>query len=151
LSEVEIQRKGPSYTIDTVAHFTSRVVPGAAVFLVMGMDSFLDIHTWKHQRRLLATVQPVVVTRSLQGASDTPDEVLQMDRYIRSQLSDDYLFDPQRMRWQRAGGQRIHLLPVNPVDISSSQVRQRVGMGKAIAGLVHPAVSDYIENRKLYR
>ncbi len=151
LSEVEIRRTGPSYTIDTVAHFTSRVVPGAAVFLVMGMDSFLDIHTWKHQQRLLATVQPVVVTRPSQEASDAPDEVLQMDRYIRSQLSDDYLFDRQRIRWQRPGGQRIHLLPVSPVDISSSQVRQRVGMGKAIADLVHPAVSGYIEAKELYR
>jgi nicotinate-nucleotide adenylyltransferase len=151
LSEVEIERDGPSYTIDTVAHFTSRVVPGAAVFLVMGMDSFLDIHTWKRHGRLLATVQPVVVTRRPDKVTDAPDAVLQLDRYIRSQLSDDYVFDRQQKCWHRADGQRIQLLSVTPVDISSSQVRQRVGMGKAIAGLVHPAVSGYIEEKELYR
>jgi nicotinate-nucleotide adenylyltransferase len=117
----------------------------------MGMDSFLDIHTWKCHGRLLATVQPVVVTRRADPAPDAPDEVMQMDRYIRSRLSDDYIFDRQQHRWQRADCQRIHLLPVTPVDISSSQVRQRVRAGKAIADLVHPAVSNYIETKELYR
>jgi len=40
LSDVEIQRSGPSYTIDTVAHFAARIIPGASIYLVMGMDAF---------------------------------------------------------------------------------------------------------------
>ena len=63
LSDIEIRRSGPSYTIDTVVGFSTRIVPAAELFLIMGLDAFLEIHTWRHQRRLLEMIQPVVVVR----------------------------------------------------------------------------------------
>ena len=151
LSDVEIQRSGPSYTIDTVDRFRTRIIPGAALYLMMGMDAFLEIHTWKSQRRLLEAVQPVVLSRWVDGRMQTGDDVSRMEGYIRSRLSGDYNYNEEQICWQQVGGNRIHLLPTTPVEISSSQVRQRIRAGKAIADLVPPAVNAYIEQKELYR
>ena len=151
LSDVEIQREGRSYTIDTVDHFKARITPGATLFLIMGMDAFLEIHTWKNYRRLLDSVQPVVVSRRVDGQMQASDDVSRMDGYIRSRLSDDYQFVDEPCFWQRSGEIRIHLLPIQPIDISSSQIRQRIRAGKEIVGLVPPTVKAYIEQKELYR
>jgi nicotinate-nucleotide adenylyltransferase len=151
LSDVEIQRSGPSYTIDTVDYFRTHIVSHGPLFLIMGMDAFLEIDTWKNQRRLLERVQPVVVTRPVDGRTQTVDDVSRLDNYIRSRLPGDYVYAGDQGCWQRADGSRIHLLPMPPVDISSSRIRQRLRTGKAIGDLVPPAVSDYIDQKELYR
>lgn len=151
LSEVELKRRGPSFTIDTVNHFKSGIVAITDLFLVMGMDAFLEIHTWKYPRKLLEAVQPVVVTRWMDDSRLGDDEIDRMHTYIRSRLSADYRFFEAQTRWQKPGGYCIHLLPTTPLAISSSQVRRRIREGKAIADLVPPAVSAYIDQKELYR
>ena len=151
LSDVELRREGRSYTIDTVDHFNTRITPGAVLFLVMGMDAFLEIHTWKSHRRLLDAVQPVVVSRRVDGRMQAGDEFGRMDGYIRSGLSGDYHYVDEQSCWQRAGKNKIHLLSTQPVDISSSQIRQRIREGKEIVDLVPPSVDAYIEQKELYR
>ena len=151
LSEIEIQRKGPSYTIDTVNAFKTQLMPGAEVFLIMGVDAFLDIHTWKGYRRLLEAVQPVVVTRSLENERDRPDPIAQMDHYIRSRLSADYRLQSGAHCWQIPAGGAIHLLATRPVATSSTMVRGRIKAGKSLSGLVPPAVGAYIEKKELFR
>jgi nicotinate-nucleotide adenylyltransferase len=151
LSDVETQRSGPSYTIDTVDCFRTHIVPHAALFLIMGIDAFLEIHTWKSQARLLEQIQPVVVTRPVAGRTQAGGDVSRLDDYIRSRLPGDYVYTGNQGCWQRTDGSRIHLLPIPPVDISSSGIRQRLRAGKAIDGLVPPAVSDYIDQKELYR
>jgi nicotinate-nucleotide adenylyltransferase len=151
LSDVEIQRRGRSYTIDTVDHFMARITPGATLFLIMGMDAFLEIHTWKNYRRLLDTVQPVVVSRWVDGQMQAGDDVSRMDGYIRSRLSADYDYIDEPPTWHRSGKNRICLLPIRPIDISSSQIRQRIRAGIEIADLVPPAVKAYIDQKELYR
>jgi nicotinate-nucleotide adenylyltransferase len=151
LSKIEIQRSGPSYTIDTVNHFSTRIIPGATLFMIMGMDAFLEIHTWKSQRRLLETVQPVVVTRYVMDRQHARDDVSRLDDYIRSHLSEDYQSIQAQNCWRNTAGSCIHLLPTPPVDISSSRIRQRIRAGKAIGDLVPPAVNTYIEQKELYR
>jgi nicotinate-nucleotide adenylyltransferase len=151
LSEVEIRRGGPSFTIDTVSHFAAAVLPGATLFLVMGMDAFLEIHTWKRWRELLEQVRPVVVTRTVEGNADIDAERSLMDRYIRTRLSGDWFYNEETGCWQQADGTCVHLLQTAPVAVSSSQVRRRIEAGKPIAGLVPPPVEAYIEEKELYR
>ncbi|WP_372678691.1 nicotinate-nucleotide adenylyltransferase [Desulfosarcina sp.] len=151
LSDVEIRRKGRSYTIDTVDHFNTRITPGAVLFLIMGMDAFLEIHTWKSHRRLLEAVQPVVVSRWVDGRMPAGDDVSRMDGYIRSGLSGDYHYLDEQSCWHRAGKYKIHLLPIQPIDISSSQIRQRIREGKKVGDLVPSKVNAYIEKKELYR
>ena len=151
LSEIEIQRRGPSYTIDTVDAFRTRLAPGADLFLVMGLDAFLDIHTWKDHQSLLAVVQPVVVTREIANAEPEADPMTRMDDFIRNQLSADYRLQDGENRWRTPAGRAIHHLSTRPVAVSSTMVRRRVREGKAITDLVPPAVGAYIERRELYR
>ncbi|BBO70733.1 putative nicotinate-nucleotide adenylyltransferase [Desulfosarcina alkanivorans] len=151
LSDVEIQRSGPSYTIDTVVHFRTRIIPGAELFLITGMDAFLEIHTWKNQRRLLELIQPVVVSRPGSGPTPARDDAGRLDGYIRSRLSGVYHYCELGTCWREAGGSCIHLLPTAPVDISSSRVRQRIRAGKTIGDLVPDTVNAYIERKGLYR
>jgi nicotinate-nucleotide adenylyltransferase len=151
LSEVEIDRSGPSYTIDTVTHFADTVVPGATLFLVMGMDAFLEIHTWKRWLELFEQVQLVVVTRQLEGQGDADTDRSIMDESIRTRLPGDYTYDEKDSCWQDVHGACIHLLQILPVAVSSSQVRRRLKAGKAVADLVPPAVKAYIEKKELYR
>jgi nicotinate-nucleotide adenylyltransferase len=151
LTEIEIQRKGTSYTIDTVNDFSARITPGAELFLIMGMDAFLEIHTWKNQRQLLEAVQPVVVTRRMDTAEERADEIARMDELIRSRLSADYRLRDQEPCWRTPAGLAIHLLSTTPVTISSTTVRRRIRDGKAITDLVPPAVVAYIEQKELYR
>jgi len=151
LSEVEIHRNGPSYTIDTVNHFRADIGPDAELFLVMGMDAFLDIHTWKRYLKLLKLIQPVVVARRMDRRLPNGDDVRRMDQYIRSRLPDDYQRDLKSFTWRRCDGNRIHLLMTAPVDVSSSCIRKRVKAGKPIKDLVPPGVNAYIEEKGLYR
>ena len=151
LSDLEIRREGRSYTIDTVDHFKTRITPGAVLFLMMGMDAFLEIHTWKSHQRLLEAVQPVVVSRRVDGRMHAGDDVSRMDGYIRSELSGDYHYVEEKSWWQRDAENKIHLCPTQPIDISSSQIRQRIRDGKEIVDLVPPTVNAYIEQKELYR
>lgn len=151
LSEVEVQRSGPSYTIDTVNRFRTEIVPGSLLFLLMGMDAFLEIHTWKSWALLLETVQPVVVTRTVEDGLPTGGQVSRMDDYIRSRLSTAYRYVELRTCWQLNGKNSIHLLTTVPVEVSSSGIRQRIREGKVIDDLVAPPVNDYIEQKELYR
>jgi len=151
VSDVEIQRKGPSYTIDTVNHFKTQIIPGATLFLIMGMDAFLEIHTWKSHRRLMETIQPVVVSRRVDGGNHSSDDVSRMDGYIRSRLSGDFQYIEESFCWQRAGNNPIHLLSIRPINISSSQIRRRIRAGKDIVDLVPPEVNAYIDQKELYR
>lgn len=151
LSEVEIRRTGFSYTIDTVTHFSLRIVPGADLFLVMGLDAFLDIHTWKQFNRLLETVHPTVVNRRIGDAPGAVEDHCRMDAYIHSRLSPEYRISEDRHCWQRKGSGDIHLLQMPPVDISSSQIRHLIGHGKPAVDLVPEAVWGYIEQKELYR
>jgi nicotinate-nucleotide adenylyltransferase len=156
LSDVELQRRGPSYTIDTVYHFQRRMLPGAGLYLLTGLDAFVEMHTWKRFAQLLDLVTPVVVARR---STPSPagcdgghhDDAEALDRYIRSRLRADYVWNRTRHRWRTPGGARIHWLPMPTVDVSSSLVRRRIGDQTAIDGLVPSAVSAYIEQKELYR
>ncbi len=54
VSDIELKRSGPSYTIDTVSFFLSRLPAGAAdLYLIIGLDAFLELPTWKDYGSLL--------------------------------------------------------------------------------------------------
>jgi nicotinate-nucleotide adenylyltransferase len=151
ISELEIRRQGPSYTIDTIDRFQAAMTPGSDLFLIMGMDAFFEIHTWRRYREVIERTQPVVVTRRRTGDRQPDDGVERMDAYIRAHLFSDYRRLEGQSAWQRKGKNCIHLLPINPVDVSSSRVRQRRAAGMPVDDLVPAAVSAYIERKGLYR
>ena len=124
IERCELQRQGPSYTLDTVRELQDRE-PGASWFLVIGQDQYHNLHTWHGFEQLLQRVTLAVAQRP-DGARD--DGV-----------------DPR----VRAADQVALGLPA--LRISASGIRARVAAGQDIGALVPPAVALYIHQQGLYR
>ena len=122
LERMEIERPGPSYTLDTVrALAASR--PQAQWVLVIGQDQYAGLHTWRDWRQLLGLVTLAVANR--------PGE-----------------HHPAAAEVQ-AFAHRVVPLPM--LDIASTDIRARVAQGRDVSQLVPPGVARYIESHGLYR
>jgi nicotinate-nucleotide adenylyltransferase len=126
VSDIEVRRPGPSFTIDTVLSLRASD-PSCELVLVMGRDSALGLPTWERHEELLAMVDLAVVDRALPvpGAPVPP-------------LPD-------------LPGARITVVPMRRIDVSSTEIRDRVAEGRPIIPLVPPAVADVIARHELYR
>jgi len=122
LDRRELERDGPSYTIDTVRALQADE-PAARWFLVIGQDQYAGFHTWHGWQELLARVTIAV--------ADRPDA--------------SPLADPQVRAFEH---EAVHL-PL--MDVSSTEIRERLQAGLAIADLVPPGVARYIDLHHLYR
>jgi len=121
LERCELERAGPSYTLDTVREL-QLWEPDADWFLVVGQDQFANLHTWHGWQELLTRVTLAVAARP--GATPATDARLQ--------------------------GLAPRILPLPAMDIAASALRQRVADGQSIAGFVPPTVARYIEQHALY-
>ena len=126
LSRVELERPGPSYTVDTAAWAEEEY--GADVLLLLGADEFADFPTWREPDRLLEHVRLAVATRP-----GIPHDRLEA---VRAALEDP---------------DRVAFFELEPIPISSRDLRERVARGEPIDGLVPPAVGRVIEEAGLYR
>lgn len=127
LSTLEVGRAGPSYTLDSVEELR-RTYDDAQLFLVMARDSLAQIDTWHEPDRLLSLLEWVVGPRP--GAPPP---------------------DPEQLR-QRFGADagRIHVLDGPSLDVSATDIRERVAAGRTIRYLVPQAVEELIIERGLY-
>jgi nicotinate-nucleotide adenylyltransferase len=129
LCGIELEREGPSYTIDTVDDLERLYGPTTRLFLVMAADSLATIDTWREPDRLLERVEWIVGPR--------PGNPM-----------------PERSALERrfgANAARIHLLSGPSLDVSSSEIRRRVAAGHTIRYLVPRGVEELITDRGLYR
>lgn len=129
LSPIEMERTGPSYTIDSVTQLQATYGGASELFLLMAADSLQQIDTWREPDRLLATVEWIVGPRP---GAPVPDMSALRER-----------FD--------GAASRIHLLDGPSLDISSSEIRRRVAAGRVISYLVPRPVEELIADRGLYR
>lgn len=129
LSLIEIERAGPSYTVDSLVELREVYGPAARLFLVMATDSLAAIDTWREPDRVLALAEWAVAPRP---GSPVPRR------------------DDLDTRFGEAAA-RIHLLDGPGLDLSSSEIRRRVATGRAIRYLVPRAVEELIIDRQLYR
>ena len=125
ISRVELDREGPSYTIDTARWAADRW--GDVVFLV-GADEFADFLSWRDPDGVLEAVRLGVATRP-----GFPEQSL------RAVL--------ERLR----APERVEFFSIPPLAVSSSELRGRVGRGESVDGLVPPAVARRIGEAGLYR
>jgi nicotinate-nucleotide adenylyltransferase len=128
LSPLEMERTGPSFTVDSVEELRRTHGPAVRLFLVMAADSLAQIDTWREPDRLLQLVEWAVGPRP--GA--TADRAALARRF-------------------GAGAERIHLLDGPALDISSTEIRRRVAAGLTIRYLVPRSVEQHIHDRGLYR
>jgi len=130
VSEVEVERGGISYAVDTVARLR-KMYPAAELFFVIGADTLTELHLWKNIYTLLPLCHFVTFGRP--GF----DVMLITPR----QLNLDPPW-PQRLLRNVVSGRRV--------EISSSDIRHRVAEGMSIRYLVPDAVGMYIAEHTLY-
>jgi nicotinate-nucleotide adenylyltransferase len=133
VSTLELERGGPSYTIDTVRELPRAIGEAAdcALYLIVGSDNLALLPTWREAGALLARVQPIVIHRA-----GTP----------RSTLADlEARFGAATADKLRAG-----YLDLPPVEASSTEARARLPRGVADGLELDPAVLAYIRAHGLY-
>jgi len=151
VSDVEIKRSGPSFTIDTVRYFRQSLAADTDIFLVMGLDAFLEIDTWKSYRDLLALVPVIVLSRpDAADCSGDHDEQI-VHSFIQTKLSPDGTVCDGPAGCKSPGLEPITVFQVTALDISSTRVRERVREGRSIRYLVPTNVRRYITSKGLYR
>jgi nicotinate-nucleotide adenylyltransferase len=126
VSDVEVRREGPSYSVDTLLALRG-ANPHAELFLVLGWDAAALFRSWHRADEVIALAPIVVVTRPGRKAPDTKDLAaagLQPGRVIVCERS-------------------------TPA-VSASQIREAVREGRSIAGLVPEAIERYIASAHLY-
>lgn len=146
VSDIEIKRGGRSYTIDTIDTLLQSHI-GAELFFITGLDSFLEIRTWKDWERLITRCSFVVLSRQGYRFSDlvsldilqaSPQELVELDSGQRDRAV------------LRRGDLRVHLEMIPFYDISSTDIRKRVREGRSIKYHLPEAVEHYIIENKLY-
>lgn len=128
VSRVELDRPGPSYTVDTLRLLADKH-PDDRWFVIVGLDAFADVADWHQSEQLFQLAEFTVVSRP--GYNGT---LLQR---ILAALAP----------WQR---ERVRSLRIPSLDISSTEIRRRVRSGRSIRYLVPGAVHRLIIERELY-
>jgi nicotinate-nucleotide adenylyltransferase len=127
VSDLEVRRSGPSFTVDTLAELAAADV---RLVLILGSDAAAGISTWERPEEVLELADIAVVERP--GLESV------------SQLGSDL--------WSMApDGHRVERVIIPRLDISSSDLRRRLRGGLTVCGLVPPAVSSYAAHHGIYR
>jgi nicotinate-nucleotide adenylyltransferase len=150
-SDIELNRSGLSYTIDTVKHYLTATQTSNHFFLILGMDAFLEIDTWKSFRDLLRLIPMIVMTRPGSRGAENKFGWKAAEDFIREIISDQYAKTASGKRFEHGEYQPIHLADVSPLDISGTRIRQMVHAGRSIQFLVPEKVERYILQRRLYK
>ena len=128
VSTIEIDRPGLSYSIDTVLELKTKLGAEAEIYFIVGPDALAEFPQWKDSARLVEICQVVGIGRPGHAKAD----LRKLERSVPSAY------------------QRIMLINVPQIDISSSEIRNRVAQGLSIRYLVPDAVEKYIAEHRLY-
>jgi nicotinate-nucleotide adenylyltransferase len=151
VSDVELERSGPSYTIDTVHHFKGTHPDDALIYLIMGLDAFLEIDTWKSYLELLEQIPMIVMARADERHQSAEQGWKILEDYLASKISEDYRFSGSKDCFISEVLQPIHICDVKALDISSTKIRQEIKQKRAIENWVPAHVADYIKRKGLYQ
>ena len=125
----ELKRKGPSYTVDTLAEFAAEF-PGAELYFLAGADSLRDFLSWREPDRILELATLVACNRP--GLPKLHDE--QVAKWVGPEIADHVL-----------------TLQMPGTDISGSEIRERVREGRSLRFLMPRDVEVFVIEHGLYR
>ena len=122
VSRIDLDRGGPTYTVDTLRDLRAERGPGVELYFITGADALAQILSWR-----------------------SPDEVIALAHLVGVTRPGHDLADPG------LPGGRVSLIEIPALAISSSNVRERVGLNQPIRYLVPDPIVEYIAKRGLYR
>lgn len=128
ISDIEIRRGGKSYTYDTLVELSA---PDTRLFLLCGTDMVLTFDKWYRSEDIFKLCYPIYVRRE-------KDPII--DGQIVAKIGEYY----------RKYGVMFRKVLLEPIDISSTEIRARVKKKEDISGMVSPLVEQYIKEHGLY-
>lgn len=128
ISTVDVERPGPSYTVDTLLILRQQYGSKAHLFFIMGWDSLIELAEWKQPQKLIKLCKLAALTRNSAGKPD----MRALEAAIPGLTA------------------RTIFLDIPPIEISSTDIRTRVANGLSIQGLVPDEVERYIKENSLY-
>ncbi len=129
VSPTELLREGLSYTLDTVDELNKKFGASAELFFIIGSDAMVDLPKWHESKELVRRANFIVATRP----------------GVKVGLSAAKKF------FGKAGAEHIHQVQTPGLEISSTDIREKVRQGKSIKYLVPEVVEEYIFKEQLYR
>ena len=150
-SHIELKRQGPSFTIDTVCAFRKHLPKDTWLYLIMGLDAFLEIETWKSYQDLLHVVPLIVMNRPDQQGRIQPSVSNAVSTLLAQGALQGYECSMDSPCFTHCEKQPIFTYNVTAMDISSTHIRNQLRQNRAIDFLVPESVREYIAAKGLYR
>jgi nicotinate-nucleotide adenylyltransferase len=132
VSKLEIERPGPSYTIDTIRQLHEIYGKNTQIYFITGADAILEILTWKDPERVLEEAIFIAATRP---------------GYDLNKLEKSL---PEAEKQRHATDPRVQVMEIPALAISSTDIRQRVKEGRPIRYLMPDGVCEFIEKNGFY-
>lgn len=129
LSTIEIDREGNSYSYETLEILREKN-PSTCYYFILGADSLLDIEKWKHPDRLMKSCTLLTAVRDDCDMSALQKQI----DYLKS------TYDAQ-----------VEILPMKRMDISSTDIREKIKTGKSVRYLLPDFVREFIEKNHIYQ
>jgi nicotinate-nucleotide adenylyltransferase len=126
VSRIEIERTGPSYSVDTIRQIRGIYGPDSEIYFILGTDEAVDITTWHEAHSLPDLTRFAVVSRPGFGIEE-----------LRTRI-------PERFY------SAFSILPMPVIGISSTEIRERIASGRSIRYMTPEPVEAYIRKRELY-
>lgn len=143
VSDLELRRPGPSYTVDTLRHLHGCGWKALQIFFILGSDAFAEIATWHEFPAVLDAAHFVVIARP----GTTVDAAVARAPGVAGRFR---VLDRLGQPGGESAGTGVFLVEAHTRDVSSTTIRQRLANQESIDDLVPPAVARHIVTHRLY-
>ena len=142
LDRRELDRRGPSYSVDTLVELRRELGPSRPLVFVLGADAFRALPSWHRWQEITGLAHLLAMTRPRQRLD-------KLDDALHGAMVGRWTGMPERLRTEPSG--RVMVLRVTPLAISSSLIRASLAQGRSPRFLLPPAVLEHLQVRHLYR
>jgi nicotinate-nucleotide adenylyltransferase len=148
-SDLEARLSGPSYTVNTLRSLKDALPEGAALFFLVGFDSFQKVGQWKSSRELFTLASFAVNIRP--GAKrSSPGSRPRLAGILKGLFGRDPVWDPASEAFRMEGCLPVHFFEGSRLAISSTGLRRRLAAGESVRYLVPDSVLAYLARKGLY-
>ncbi len=144
LSEVEVNRQGKSYSVETIGHFRQQFGLQTNLYFILGLDAFLEVNTWKQYTDLFELCHFIVMTRPGFEKNFSPE-------HLPVDLAGHFCYDEQEAGYIHRSGYGVFPKEITALDISSTKIRRNFQKGLSVKYLLSPAVEEFIYRHNLYQ
>jgi nicotinate-nucleotide adenylyltransferase len=150
VSDVELQRSGLSFTIDTVKYFQTKGAGETKFYFIIGSDAFLEINTWKSYEELFTLISFIVMVRPDPALKAGEGPFPALHDFLCTKISKRFVFQPGQECYHHPELMPVYVQKVTPLGISSTKIREMIREGRSARFLIPDAVENYIHTKGLY-